>query len=116
MSLAFLEYEEQFGRLWDRLVGGRASLPRFADAAVALEDERRRLAVLFRAMGGDHGLELVAGSETTAHHRLNFAQRLGMSEERLLAAERTSELVLLPPVLDCLPTVALNRDLYVWHV
>ena len=116
MSLAFLEYEEQFGRLWDRLVGGRASLPRFADAAVALEDERRRLAVLFRAMGGDHGLELVAGSETTAHHRLNFAQRLGMSEERLLAAERTSELVLLPPVLDCLPTVALNRDLYVWLV
>ena len=58
MSLAFLEYEEQFGRLWDRVVGGRASLPRFPEAAVALEDERRRLAVLFRAMGGDQGLEL----------------------------------------------------------
>ena len=116
MSLAFLEYEEQFGRLWDRMVGGRASLPRFPDAAVALADERRRLAVLFRAMGGDPGLELVAGSETTSHHRLRLAQRLGMSEERLLPAERTAELVLLPPVLDCLPTATLNRDLYVWLV
>ena len=40
MSLDFLEYEEQFGRLWHRLVGGRASLPRFPEAAVRLEDER----------------------------------------------------------------------------
>ena len=74
------------------------------------------LAVLFRAMGGDPGLELVAGSERTSHHRLRLVQRLGMSEERLLPAERTAELVLLPPVLDCLPTATLNRDLYVWLV
>ena len=35
-----------------------------------------------------------------------------MSEERLARAERTGELVLLPPVLDCLPDGELNRDLY----
>ena len=116
MSLAFLEYEEQFGRLWDRLVGGRASLPRFPEAAVALEAERRRLAVLFRGLGGDPGLELVASSETASNHRLRVLQRLGMGEERLARAERTSQLVLLPPVLDCLPSASLNRDLYVWLV
>jgi nitric oxide reductase NorD protein len=116
MSLAFLEYEEQFGRLWDRLVGGRASLPRFPEAAVRLEDERRRLAVLFRGMGGDHGLELVAASAVASGHRLRLAQRLGMAEERLVRAERTARLVLLPPVLDCLPSSALNRDLYVWLI
>jgi nitric oxide reductase NorD protein len=108
MSLAFLEYEEQFGRLWDRLVGGRASLPRFPEAAVRLEDERRRLAVLFRGMGGDHGLELVAASAVASGHRLRLAQRLGMAEERLVRAERTARLVLLPPVLDCLPSSALT--------
>ena len=101
---------------WHRLVGDRASWPRFPEAAVALEAERRRLAVLFRAMGGDPGLELVAGSAAHCRHRLRLVQRLGMSEERLLRAERTAELVLLPPVLDCLPTAALNRDLYVWLV
>lgn len=116
MSLAFLEYEEQFGRLWDRLVGGRASLQRFPEAAVSLEAERRRLAVLFRGLGGDPGLELVASSEAVSSHRLRALQRLGMSEERLARAERTGELVLLPPVLDCLPSAALNRDLYVWLV
>ena len=116
MSLDFLEYEEQFGRLWHRLVGGRASLPRFPEAAVRLEDERRRLAVLFRGLGGDHGLELVAGSASGSRHRLRLTQRLGMAEERLLRAERTAELVLLPAVLDCLPSKVLNRDLYVWLV
>ena len=83
MSLAFLEYEEQFGRLWDRLVGNRPSWPRFPDAAVALDVERRRLAVLFRAMGGDPGLELVAGTAALSSHRLRLLQKLGMSEERL---------------------------------
>ena len=116
MSLAFLEYEEQFGRLWNRVVGGRPSLPRFPEAAVRLEDERRRLAVLFRGLGGDHGLELVAASAAAWSHRLRLVQRLGMAEERLVRAERTPQLVLLPPVLDCLPTATLNRDLYVWLV
>ncbi|HMR32075.1 MAG TPA: VWA domain-containing protein [Geminicoccaceae bacterium] len=116
MSLAVLEYEEQFGRLWHRLVGTRASLPRFPQAAVRLEDERKRLAVLFRGLGGDPGLELVAGGPATSRHRLRLAQRLGMADERLALAERTSQLVLLPPMLDCLPTAGLNRDLYVWLV
>jgi len=116
VSLDFLEYEEQFGRLWHRLIGGRASLPRFPEAAVRLEDERRRLVVLFRGLGGDHGLELVAGSASGSRHRLRLVQRLGMAEERLVRAERTAELVLLPAVLDCLPSKALNRDLYVWLV
>ena len=103
MALEILEVEEQFGRLWHRLVGDRASWPRFPEAAVTLEAERRRLAVLFRAMGGDPGLELAAGTPRTRRHRLRLVQRLGMGEERLLTAERTAELVLLPPVLDCLP-------------
>ncbi|MFO1075690.1 MAG: protein norD, partial [Geminicoccaceae bacterium] len=116
MSLAVLEYEEQFGRLWHRLVGERASLPHFPEAAVRLEDERRRLGVLFRGIGGDPGLELVAGAPAGSPHRLRLLQRLGMAEERLVAAERTAELVILPPLLDCLPTPALNRDLFVWLV
>lgn len=116
MSLAFLEYEEQFGRLWHRLVGNQPSWPSFPEAAVTLEAERRRLAVLFRGMGGDPGLELVAGTAAVSGHRLRLLQKLGMSEERLLRAQRTAELILLPPVLDCLPAAALNRDLYVWLV
>ena len=114
MALEILELEEQFGRFWHRLVGGRASWPRFPAAAVSLESERRRLAVLFRAMGGDPGLELAAGAPRTRRHRLRPVQRLGTGEERLLTAERTAELVLLPPVLDCLPEAGLNRELYSW--
>ncbi|MFO1046674.1 MAG: hypothetical protein U1E52_02045 [Geminicoccaceae bacterium] len=116
MSLAVLEYEEQFGRLWHRLVGERASLPHFPEAAVRLEDERRRLGVLFRGIGGDPGLELVAGAPAGSSHRLRLLQRLGMAEERRWPPGGRPELVILPPLLDCLPTPALNRDLYVWLV
>ena len=72
MSLALLEYEEQFGRLWNRLVGNQPSWPRFPEAAVTLEAERRRLAVLFRGMGGHPGLELVAGTAAVSGHRLRL--------------------------------------------
>ena len=40
--------------------------------------------------------------------------RLGMVEERVAQAERTEELILLPPRLDLLPEPSLNRDLYSW--
>ncbi|MFO1075937.1 MAG: protein norD, partial [Geminicoccaceae bacterium] len=80
MSLAFIEYEEQFGRLWDHVVGGRASMPRFAAAAVALDEQRRRLGVLFRGLGGDQGLEIVAAGPASSGHRLSLRQKLGMAE------------------------------------
>lgn len=114
MSLAFLEYEEQFGRLWHRLVGDQGSYPRFPEAAVRLDEVRGQLAVLFRGLGGDPALEVAAGTARTSGHRLSWRQRVGMVEERLGRAERTAELVLLPTVLDCLPSAGLNRDLYVW--
>ena len=104
MSLAFLEYEEQFGRLWDRLVGSQPSWPRFPEAAVALEDERRRLAVLFRGMGGDPGLELVAGTAAVSGHRLRL--RPAARDERGAAAPGRAHRpswCCCRPVLDCLP-------------
>ncbi|MCB1882914.1 MAG: VWA domain-containing protein [Geminicoccaceae bacterium] len=116
MSLAFLEYEENVGRLWHRLAGDRASYLAFPDAAVRLDDERRRLAVFFRGLGGDPGLAFGGSSARARNHRLKVLQRLGLAEERLSPAVRTGELVLLPPVLACLPERSGNRDLYTWLV
>lgn len=114
MALEFLEYEEKVGRLWHRLIGERATWPAFPEAAVELAPLKASLAVFFRGTGGEPGLELAPASARGAGHRLRLRQRLGMLEERLTRAERTDELVLLPPRLDLLPEPELNRDLYLW--
>ena len=103
MSLAFLEYEEQFGRFWHRLVGDQTSYPRFPDAAVSLEGERRRLAVLFRGLGGDPALELAAGTARTSNHRLRL--RPEARHERGAPGTRRADRRAGPAaaVLDCLP-------------
>ncbi|MFO1075886.1 MAG: VWA domain-containing protein, partial [Geminicoccaceae bacterium] len=64
----------------------------------------------------DQGLEIAAAGPAGSGHRLSLRQKLGMAEERLVGAERSAQLLLLPPALDCLPSAELNRDLYVWLV
>ena len=118
MSLAFLEYEEQFGRLWHRLVGERASLP-----------------ALPRGRGGAGGRAAPAGRPVPRHGRRSgararrrqrrraraiacaCAQRLGMSEERLLPG-RAHRRAGAAAARARLPArrATLNRDLYVWLV
>ena len=114
MAFEFLEYEEKVGRLWHRLIGEQVTWPAFPEAAVELAPLKASLAVFFRGTGGEPGLELAPASPRGAGHRLRLRQRLGMLEERVTRAERTDELVLLPPRLDFLPEPGLNRILYLW--
>jgi nitric oxide reductase NorD protein len=114
VAFEFLEYEEKVGRLWHRLIGEQVTWPAFPEAAVELAPLKASLAVFFRGTGGEPGLELAPTSPRGAGHRLRLRQRLGMLEERVTRAERTDELVLLPPRLDFLPEPGLNRILYLW--
>ena len=58
--LDFLELEETVGRAWHRMVGGTASYPVHDDHAVALTEVRGRLAVMFRALGGETGVQIAS--------------------------------------------------------
>ena len=100
--LDFLEYEEKVGRFWHRLVGDAASSPRFEDAAVSFDEVKGSLPVFFRGLGGDAGLELVAGGARDSDHRLTWRQRIGMERERLDRAERREARILLPATIDLL--------------
>lgn len=112
--LDFFEFEEQAGKLWHRLVGEPASLPRWPEAAATLDSLRRPLSVYYRGLGGLPGLRLAAGAAGASGHRLKLRQRLGMDAERMDRARATDETLFLPAVLDCLPDVELNRRLYFW--
>ena len=109
------EPEETVGRLWHRLIAKEArSYPQHPEAGATLESLRPRLAVFFRALGGDHGVRLAAGAARTSGHRLSFRALVAMGEERVYAARMDGDALELPPEIDLFPTKAQNEAAYEW--
>lgn len=111
---ALFEPEETVGRLWNAVVGEKATLPRFPEAAVTFESVRRSLGVFHRGLGGSATIEIKAADEAVSRHRLSLRQRLARDDERVTLARFTGEALLLPVEIALLPDPALNRALYHW--
>ncbi|MDX1594829.1 MAG: VWA domain-containing protein [Gammaproteobacteria bacterium] len=105
--------EERVGAFWHRLVT-RAARRDHPEAVVTLPEVNRVVAVLFRALGGDRGVRIEAG--TAQHHgaRRGLLQKLAGSGERAELCWRDADSFRLPGEVALLPTRALNRDLYLW--
>lgn len=112
--LDFLELEETVGRAWHRLVGQTASYPFHAEHAVSLSEVRGRIAVMFRALGGEPGVQLAGSTARKSSHRLGIRQRIGLGDERLDQPGRDSGTVFLPERIAVFPDRDLNASLYVW--
>lgn len=112
--LDFLELEETVGQLWHRLVGRAVTYPRYPELGVSLDEVRGYLAVFFRGLGGETGVQLAGTAARASSHRLNFLQRLGVTEERLEQPGRDMATLFLPPRIDLFPSSVLNRSLYLW--
>ncbi|MBR0992126.1 VWA domain-containing protein [Bradyrhizobium japonicum] len=110
----FLELEETVGRAWHRMVGGTASYPVHDDHAVALTEVKGRLAVMFRALGGETGVQLASAGARRAGHRLGWWQRIGLGDERLEQPGRDAATIFLPDRIAIFPDRVLNATLYRW--
>lgn len=107
--------EEFVGGLWHKLVT-RAATQRHAEAAVRLDEIRKSAGILFRALGGDAGLNLAAAPEMRHGARRRWMERIAGSGERIDLAWRDRETLRLPEQIDLFPERGLNRDLYLWLV
>ncbi|SCZ13780.1 nitric oxide reductase activation protein NorD [Microvirga guangxiensis] len=112
--LDFLELEETVGQFWHRLVGRAVTYPRYPELGVSLDEVRGSLAVFFRGLGGEAGVQLAGTAARASSHRLNFLQRLGVTEERLEQPGRDAATLFLPPRIELFPSSNLNRSLYLW--
>ena len=112
--LEFLELEETVGRAWHWLVGGTASYPVHADCAVSLVEMRSQIAIMFRAFGGEVGVQIANASARKSGHRLGWRQRIALSDERLDQPGRDSATVFLPDRIAIFGDRALNASLYRW--
>src|SRR5690606_41874239 len=69
---------------------------------------------MFRALGGDRGVRIEGGSQTSSAHRLGLRQRIGLGVEKLNRAILDDTTLQLPPVFDLFPASADNHRLYEW--
>ncbi|MFB9261623.1 nitric oxide reductase activation protein NorD [Bradyrhizobium erythrophlei] len=112
--LDFLELEETVGRAWHRLVGTTASYPVHPEHAVALADIRGQIGVMFRALGGETGVQIAGTKARKSGHRLGWRQRIGLGDETLDHPGRDGATVFLPDRIAVFPDRALNVQLYRW--
>ncbi|MCS3725051.1 nitric oxide reductase activation protein NorD [Bradyrhizobium betae] len=112
--LDFLELEETVGRAWHRLVGGTASYPVHAEHAVSLADMRNRIAIMFRAFGGESGVQIASASARRTGHRLGWRQRIGLGDERVDQPGRDAATIFLPDSIAIFADRGLNAALYRW--
>lgn len=112
--LDFLELEETVGRAWHRLVGSTASYPVHPDHAVELADVRSQITVMFRALGGEAGVQIAGAKARKFGHRLGWRQRIGLGDEALDHPGRDGATVFLPEKIAVFADRELNAQLYRW--
>jgi nitric oxide reductase NorD protein len=105
--------EEHVGALWHRLIT-RLAQTRHPDAAVRLAEVASTVGIVFRALGGDGGLQVEAADATTLRTRRGWLQRIAGTGSDVELAWRDERSLRLPAVVDWFADRALNRDLYLW--
>ena len=112
--LDFLELEETVGRAWHWLVGATASYPVHAAEAAPLAEVQGQIAVMFRALGGEAGVQIAGVKARKSGHRLGWRQRIGLGDESLDHPGRDRATVFLPDSIALFPDRELNALLYRW--
>ncbi|MGD8587995.1 MAG: nitric oxide reductase, partial [Chromatiales bacterium] len=99
--------EEKIGEIWHRLIT-RMAATGYPEEAIRLNQIRYPLGILFRALGGDGGLQLAPAQATEYNGRRTLLQHLAGSAKRIRLAWRDQQSLHLPPVIDCFPSAQLN--------
>ncbi|OZA27598.1 MAG: nitric oxide reductase [Hydrogenophilales bacterium 17-64-11] len=105
--------EEFVGGLWDRLIT-RSAYRGFPRARVELKQIERIAPIFFRALGGDAGLTLRAGTATAHGGRRSWMERVAGIGDKVELTWTDDTTLHLPAALDVFPERAQNRELYLW--
>ncbi|KZL05182.1 von Willebrand factor type A domain protein [Pseudovibrio axinellae] len=108
------EPEETVGKLWHAFASRLDAPEVHHGAAVDFNEVVGRLAVLFRGLGGNHGVEIRPVSEEASGHRLSFSRRLGTETEFTPNASFDGEVLRLPAKLAVYASRDANSALYIW--
>ncbi len=113
MKYDFWELEEHVGQLWDRVIK-RASSTSYPDQVIYLDDIRRTLGIIFRAMGGNCASSIEASTATEHHSRRGLLKRISGKEDKVELCWQDENSLFLPYKIDVFPQQSLNKKLYIW--
>lgn len=105
--------EEAVGIRWHHFITKMANRSH-PKQCVLLEDEQNKLAIIFRALGGDAGLSIRAAAEQPVKASRTFLQKVAGSGLRFALAWRDQDTLYLPDKIQLYPSKSLNQDLYLW--
>ncbi len=108
-----VDMEEHVGFLWHRMITHK-STKNYPDAVIYLDDIRRSVAVMFRALGGDGALKIESTLATEYIVRRSWLQRIAGNNKHVELSWRNESSLYLPASIDVFPEAELNRDLYLW--
>lgn len=105
--------EEAVGIRWHHFIT-RLANRNHPQARVLLEQEQNKLAIIFRALGGDAGLSIRTAAEQPVKASRTVLQKIAGSGLRYALAWRDNDALYLPDSLAFYPQTSLNQDLYLW--
>lgn len=109
----FVDIEEHVGTLWHRLIT-LSKTKHYPEAVISLDNVRRSVAVMFRALGGDGALKIESGTATEYQTQRSWLQRVAGTNKHVELGWRNETVLNLPASIDLFPDKELNRDLYLW--
>lgn len=112
--LSLMEPEESVGKLWHGLATGIAAPAHHQAAAAQLATLRPSITMLFRALGGHAGVEIVAAPLTPTRHRMALPRKLATARDQEERASFDGERLRLPSYIAAFDNMGLNRAAYLW--
>ncbi|WP_324754989.1 nitric oxide reductase activation protein NorD [Roseovarius sp. Pro17] len=112
--LDLMDPEEAVGNIWHDYAVGIGAHTCYPDEAASLTAIRPSLTMMFRALGGQPGVELCEAPAIVAPHRRSYARKLATERDKLYQPAFDGERLRLPPMIDAFPVHALNRAAYFW--
>lgn len=105
--------EEFVGKIWHRWITRRAD-NYFPEEKATLEEMRQSVGVLFRALGGEGGLQIENTYASQHGARRGMLQKIAGTGALVDLAWRDTDSLRLPMEIAWFPEKSLNRDLYLW--
>ena len=82
--------------------------------AVTLAEVQGQIAVMFRALGGETGVQFAGARARKSGHRLGWRQRIGLGDESSIIRAATAQRSSCRTASPCFPIATLNALLYRW--
>lgn len=110
----FWEPEETVGNAWHDLIRDWGAEPQHADMAAGYDSVRASVGVLFRALGGPVGAEILPSAATVSKNRVSAKRRMGHDVDHVTRAQYDGLTLSLPGTVALFSNADANRNLYLW--